>query len=418
MFRFLHSADIHLDSPLKGLAAHDDAPVGQIRGATRRAFDNLVELAIEEEVAFLLIAGDLYDGDWKDYNTGLFFADRMGRLQRAGIPVFIVSGNHDAASRLSRSLPLPDNVTHFPPGRPRTVLLEEIGVAVHGQSYASRAETANLAAHFPPADPHYFNIGLLHTVLNGREGHEPYAPCSLDDLVNKGYDYWALGHVHNREVISREPWIVFSGNIQGRHIREIGAKGASLVTVEEGGVSEVRHLELDVLRWLLCRVDLAGCDTPEAVFESVRAALDEEETRAGGRPLAVRLVLSGNSPMHERLLDRHERWTGEFRGIAAALGDVWLEKILLRTRPCRDLKERIDGTPLAGLLRSLDEHHFDREEIFELVPDLARLRNKLPPELIRDATFPVPAGPEMSAALREEVKEMLIAKLIRHGEKS
>lgn len=415
MFRFLHCADIHLDSPLRGLEVHEDAPVAEIRGATRRAFDNLIELALEEEVAFLLIAGDLYDGDWKDYNTGLFFAERMGRLQRTGIPVFIVSGNHDAASRLSRSLPLPDNVTLFAPGQAGTIRLEELGVAIHGQSYGFRAETANLAAGFPLADPHYFNIGLLHTALNGREGHEPYAPCSLDDLTNKGYQYWALGHVHNREIVCREPWVVFPGNLQGRHIRESGAKGASLVTVEEGRVSGVSHHELDVLRWNRSQVDLSHCESPEAVYDALRTALEEEENQAGGRPLAVRLVLTGSSPVHEHLLDRLDMWTGEIRGIAAALEDVWLEKVLIRTRPKEELGERIGRTPLAGLLRSLEELHFEGEEVFELVPELAALRSKLPAELSRGGPFLFDGDAEQAAALREEVKEMLIAKLLRHG---
>ncbi len=118
MFKFLHTADIHLDSPLKGLEVHEDAPVESIRGATRRAFDNLINLAVEEKIDFVVISGDLYDGDWKDYNTGLFFAGRMGKLNRAGIRVFIVSGNHDAASQITRAMPLPENVTLFSPTKP------------------------------------------------------------------------------------------------------------------------------------------------------------------------------------------------------------------------------------------------------------------------------------------------------------
>ncbi len=261
MVRFLHTADIHLDSPLKGLEAHEDAPVEEIRGATRRAFDNCIDLAIEEAVDFLLIVGDLYDVDWKDYNTGLFFASRMGRLNRAGIAVFIVSGNHDAANQITRTMPLPDNVTFFSAKKPHSIQLNNLGVIIHGQSYPSRAVTENLALQYPQYESGFFNIGLLHTSLTGREGHEPYAPCSLDDLKSKGYDYWALGHVHQREIVAREPWIVFPGNIQGRHIRETGAKGATLVTVEDGRITDVQDYELDVLRWAICQVDLSSCET-------------------------------------------------------------------------------------------------------------------------------------------------------------
>ena len=246
MFRFLHTADIHLDSPLQGLEAHKDAPVAEIKGATRRAFDNLVELAVDEGVAFVLISGDLYDGDWKDYNTGLYFAGRMGKLAKAGIKVFIVSGNHDAASNTTRALPLPDNVTIFSNKQPESKKVDDIGVIIHGQGYATKELTENLAAGYPAQESGYFNIGLLHTSLTGRENHARYAPCSQEDLLSRGYDYWALGHVHKREVVSESPPIIFPGNIQGRHIKETGSKGATLVTVEDGRITEIETRDLDV----------------------------------------------------------------------------------------------------------------------------------------------------------------------------
>ncbi|MCK5228213.1 MAG: DNA repair exonuclease, partial [Desulfobulbaceae bacterium] len=155
MFKFLHTADIHLDSPLKGLEAHEDAPVDEIRGATRRAFLSLVEMAVLEEIDFILIAGDLYDGDWKDYNTGLFFVRQMGRLHKAGIQVFIVSGNHDAASQTTKTMPLPDNVTLFSTRKPQSVKLDDLGVIIHGQSYSSRAVNENLASSYPQHDSNY-----------------------------------------------------------------------------------------------------------------------------------------------------------------------------------------------------------------------------------------------------------------------
>lgn len=149
MFRFIHAADIHLDSPLRGLELPEDAPLDQIRGAARKAFDNLVDLAIQEEIAFVLIAGDLYDGDWRDFNTGLFFNQRMSRLKEEGIKVFIVSGNHDAASQITKSLRLPENVHLFSTRKPETQILEEIDVAIHGQSFASRSVTDDLSSQYP-----------------------------------------------------------------------------------------------------------------------------------------------------------------------------------------------------------------------------------------------------------------------------
>lgn len=299
--KFLHAADLHLDSPLRGLERYEGAPVDEIRGASRRALENLVDLAIKEDVAFVLLAGDLYDGDWKDYNTGLFFTRQVARLQEAGMGAYVVAGNHDAASQLTKALRPPKNVHIFSTRKPETVVIEEHGVAVHGQGYATRSVTEDLVRDYPLANPDLFNIGLLHTSLDGRPGHEPYAPCSIDSLRSRGYQYWALGHVHKREVVSADPWIVFPGNIQGRHARETGPKGCSLVVVEEGRVTRVEHRTLDVVRWMECYVDLDDVINLDEVYDRVGHALADALVEAEDRLLAVRLRLSGSCPVHGRL---------------------------------------------------------------------------------------------------------------------
>lgn len=417
MIKFLHTADIHLDSPLKGLEAHEDAPVDEIRGATRRAFDNLIDLAMEEQVDFVLIAGDLYDGDWKDYNTGLFFAARMGRLSKAGIKVFIVSGNHDAASQITKAMPLPGNVTLFSPRKPQSVILEDLGVIIHGQSYSSRAVTDNLASQYPQNDPSYLNIGLLHTSLTGREGHEDYAPCTLDDLMAKGYDYWALGHVHKREIVSDDPYIVFSGNIQGRHIKEPAAKGATLVTLEDGRIKAIENRELDVVRWAICQADLSECQNTDSVYDLVRQEIEKERDKADSRTLALRLVLMGKSPVHAQLFERTEHWTEEFRGICAALEDVWLEKVKFQTSRKVSLEEMFGkDTPIAGLLESIQNLQMDGNTFLALVPELSALKSKLPAAIHSGEEPFLDASPDKITELRTEVKELLTAKLLQHGE--
>jgi DNA repair exonuclease SbcCD nuclease subunit len=234
MFKFLHAADIHLDSPLKGLERYEGVPVEQIRHATRRALENLIQLALDERVQFVLIAGDLYDGDWRDYNTGLFFIKQMARLREADIKVVLIKGNHDAANRMTRTLDLPENVTVLKAAKPDSSELEDIGVVVHGQSFGTAAEERDLSKNYPHGRRGLFNIGLLHTCLTGADGHEPYAPCTLEGLLSKEYDYWALGHVHKREIRHHNPYVVFPGNLQGRKIKEEGAKGCELVTVLDG----------------------------------------------------------------------------------------------------------------------------------------------------------------------------------------
>lgn len=418
MFTFIHAADIHLDSPLRGIEYHEDAPLEQIRGAARRALENLVLLAVEEQVAFVLIAGDLYDGDWRDFNTGIYFNRMMAKLKESGIRVFVVSGNHDAASSLTKNLRPPDNVTFFSSRKPETIIIPEIDVAIHGQSFANRAVLEDLSSAYPLAVPGHLNIGLLHSSLSGREGHEPYAPCSVDGLKSKGYDYWALGHVHLREIVSEEPWIVFPGNIQGRHIKEQGAKGCTLVSVEEGNITKVEHRDLDVLRWHTCQVGLTECRSGDDLYQQVQSAFDRILKECDGLPAMVRLELTGTTPLHQQLQKETVWWENEFRGIAVNLGGVslWLEKIRIRTREEMDLEALLaDDNPVSGMLRMLIGLEVSSDSISALDPEIESFLAKLPAE-IRGGEEPFdPAQPEQWREICSDVKEMLVARVLHAG---
>jgi exonuclease SbcD len=415
MFKFLHAADIHLDSPLRGLEQYDGAPVEQIRGATRRALANLVELAIAERVAFVLFAGDLYDGDWKDYNTGLFFAMQMTKLREAGIQAFIIAGNHDAASQVTRYLRLPENVTMFSVQQPETVRLAACDVAIHGQGFGKRAVTDDLSAAYPDPDPRLFNIGLLHTSVDGREGHEPYAPCSLGGLLSKGYHYWALGHVHTREILYRDPWVVFPGNIQGRHVREVGPKGCTLVTVRHDQVVSADHRDLDVLRWLICNVDVSGARTGDDVVEHVRQALVRELADGSDRPLATRIRLMGACQAHGEFSANLDRWTNEIRTVATDVsnGTLWIEQVKLQTRTQADLDQMLARDDALGdLLRALLEWETDEPFLAEVAGEFQQLSRKLPIEL-RSGDDPVDLdNPQGLRQAIEDVKPLLLARLL------
>jgi len=418
MFSFIHTADIHLDSPLRGLEYHEDAPLEQIRGAARRALENLVNLAVEEQVKFVLIVGDLYDGDWRDFNTGLFFNQMMTRLKDADIKVFVVSGNHDAASALTKNLRPPDNVTFFSSRKPESRTLTDIGVAIHGQSFANRAVAEDLGSSYPQAMPGYLNIGLLHTSLTGREGHERYAPCTVDALKSKGYDYWALGHIHLREVVAEEPWIVFPGNIQGRHIREQGGKGCTLVTAQEGRISGVEHRDLDVLRWLTCKEDISECRTPDDIYQQVQLAFERVMKGGSGLPVMLRLELTGITPMHQQLQKESAWWENEFRGMAANLGGsgLWLEKIRIRTREEMNLEALMeDDNPVSGMLRMLVGLEVSGDGISEIDPEIGSFLSKLPAE-IRGGEEPFdPSHPDQWGDICADVKELLIARVLHAG---
>jgi DNA repair exonuclease SbcCD nuclease subunit len=378
--KIVHAADLHLDSPLCGLARYEGAPVDAMRGATRRALENLVDLCLGEGVALLLLAGDLFDGDWKDYATGLFFAAQMSRLRQGDIDVIIVRGNHDAVSHITKHLELPSNVRELATTRPESVELERWNVAVHGQSYGKRAVTADLASKYPEPIAGAFNIGLLHTALTGRPGHEPYAPCSPETLRAKGYDYWALGHVHAREQIGDDAPIVFPGNLQARHARETGPKGATLIDVSDGRIAGMQHRVLDAVRWARCEVDVSEAGSGFDVIDSVRAALEAESKRAEGRPLAARVVVVGATPAHATLFDDPDQWHNQIRAAATDAGEVWVEKIQVATRPVVDLDELAARDDAVGqVVRALREGGDAR--LGELGGALGELGRKLPKEL-------------------------------------
>ncbi len=415
MFTFLHAADIHLDSPLCGLERYAGAPVDEIRGAARRAFENLVQLAISEEVDLVLIAGDLYDGDWKDYNTGLFFVSQMSRLQAAGIRVFLIAGNHDAASQLTKALRPPANVHSFATRRPESVVLEDLGIVIHGQGFATRSVAADLSADYPLAQPGLFNIGMLHTSLDGRPGHDCYAPCTLDGLRSRGYQYWALGHVHRREIVSEAPWVVFPGNIQGRHAREPGDKGCTLVAVENDRVVSVEHRTVDVVRWSICDTDVTGVDQLEEVYVRVAEGLNDAVEAAQGRLLAARIRLTGSCPLHQELVVQHEQVLNECRSLALADGGdrVWIEKVIVNTSlSAGAVAARMRGDALGELLRAIDEWEVDDERLAELAEQVDDLAKRLPIELRTGHDAFDPRAPEILRASLEEVKESLSQRLL------
>jgi DNA repair protein SbcD/Mre11 len=418
MFQFLHAADIHLDSPLQGLEQYEGAPVERMRSATRQALKNLVQTAIDREVAFVLIAGDLYDGDWRDYQTGLFLVGQMARLREAGIPVFVIAGNHDAANKMTRDLRLPENVKKFGHKKPETLRLDDYQVAIHGQSFATQAVFDDLAAGYPAGERGWFNIGLLHTCGTGREGHERYAPCTLDTLRSRNYNYWALGHIHRREILHEDPRIAFSGNLQGRNVREAGPKGCFLVTVDDVDRVQVEPHFLDVVRWEQCRVDCTAAATEDDVLERFRCEFQKLLQEADDRLLAVRVELTGSCPAHKKLAARPEQVIGEVRAQAqqAGGGDAWVEKVKLCTSLPQCLEETyLTEGPLGELNQLIAEIAADNGQLLALGNELADLNKKLPPELKDGPDGLDLARPDNLRAVLNQVQQILSNRLVPGG---
>jgi DNA repair exonuclease SbcCD nuclease subunit len=422
--RFIHAADLHIDSPLRGLSRYPGAPLERLRGATRRALERLVDLALAEQVDFVLLAGDLYDRDWLDFHTGLFVRSQMVRLGRADIRVFIVQGNHDAHGVITRQVSWPDNVKLFSSRSAETVHWPELGVAIHGRSFPDRAVPEDWVPDYPAAQPGCFNIGLLHTSLTGAEGHDTYAPTSLALLRTKGYDYWALGHIHQRQVLSQQPRVVFPGNLQGRHAKETGPKGCELVTVQGAHISS-ESIALDVVRWHQVALDVTAIDTLDDFTASVTAQLQALTPTAANDVLhAVRVLLAGASALHA--LEAAQ--PGTLAAAQAAAQDVrdadmWIERVHLALHSPVDRAQLAQGSDaLAELVRGVDALAQDPAALADLCRStLAEVLNKMPAEVSSTLTASASAAalddlprldqPEDLLALLRDAEATLLARL-------
>jgi DNA repair exonuclease SbcCD nuclease subunit len=328
----------------------------------------------------------LYDGGWKDYNTGHYFCREMGRLKQANIPVYLLLGNHDADSEMTRKLALPDNVHQFESRKAGTFRIDALKVALHGRSYREAATFDNLVTSYPAPVAGWLNIGVLHTGLEGYAAHARYAPCSLAELIAQGYDYWALGHVHEPVILHRQPWVVFPGNLQGRHIRETGERGAMLVMADESGIRGVERLPVDVLRWERLAVDVTDDATLDAVVRRVGRAFEQLIAKAPENPyLCVRVILTGQTAAHGEMFGLATHLREEILGQATGLGidRLWVEKVRIETQPVHDLAQltaRADA--IADLLGFLQEAPGDATLLNALLDDLRPLVDKAPRELI------------------------------------
>lgn len=419
MFKFIHAADLHLDSPLGGLEQYPGAPVEEIRNATRRALENLVQTAIDEAVAFVLVSGDIYDGDWRDYNTGLYFAKQTARLREANIPLFLIAGNHDAANRMTRSLRLPDNVTFFPSDSPDTATIDELDVAIHGQSFATAAIYHDLSEAYPAALPGMFNIGLLHTCATGREGHDRYSPCSVDGLRRKGYDYWALGHIHKRETLSETPFVAFPGNIQGRHMKETGPKGCLVVTVEDDGTLTPEFRPLDIMRWERLNLDVSDFGGVDEILHGISSKIGELHANASGRMLAVRVEVEGTTIAHRDLHARKHHWMNEIRSTAIDVGggDVWVEKVKIRTKSpaSKSSSEQLPDTAIGTLTALFHQVRDDLTKLSSTEFDLSDVVKKMPGELKDVAQSD---DPDWLRSVLVEAESRLISQLLESEEEA
>lgn len=328
--RILHLADVHLDTSFRGRSPRIRS---RLRHATREAFRGAVDLALDEGVDAVLIAGDLFDGIRLSFETERFLMDQLRRLSAAGVPVVYATGNHDpgSARQSRREIAWPPGVTVVGEGTPRRVAIRDGEGNVVGwvtaAGHPSGHETRDLAARFPAPDGALPQVALLHTQVVGSrdaDAHEPYAPTTLETLVASGYDYWALGHVHVRQALSDLPGVHYPGNLQGRTPRDTGPRGALLVEVVRGFAAQVEFRPLAPVRWEdLFLDDPVGADTVDGfvrlVRERWRAAREKDPDPAA--EWMVRVVVRGSSPLWRELGDPEDRehLATELEGVLGAL---------------------------------------------------------------------------------------------------
>ena len=387
-YRFVHAADIHLDSPLRSLALRNPELAALIGNATRQAFVRIVDLCIAEQVDALLLAGDLYDGEQTSMKTARFLAEQVKRLHEAGVRTFVIRGNHDALSKITKELLFPESVKVFG-GRADAVTIERVAggfdVVLHGLSFAQPHAPESLLAKYKPPVDGAINIGLMHTSLGETEGHSLYAPCTAADLQSSGFTYWALGHIHAKKrpvSAPRAATVVMPGMPQGRDINEAGPKSVTLVTVADDRTVTVEDRVTSLAQFERVAVDLDGIDEWNEVVSAIELALGRARDAAVSEHLVARLTLTGSTPLAWKLRRDGDLMKTEADTRAETMGRSWVEKLEIDcVAPEAGLSRGALGDPFAELRHLIGDEILHSEAFrAEMAAVAEELRGQLPTE--------------------------------------
>jgi DNA repair exonuclease SbcCD nuclease subunit len=393
-FKFIHAADLHIESPYKGVSHMNEALGNALVEHGIRAYEKLIQTAVDEKIDFLLIAGDSFDSESGSLSAQYRFVRGLERLNVEKIPVYIICGNHDPLNSWSEHLQLPENVILFEAEevQQHTVKKDDKSIAeVYGVSFGQKEEYNNLAKKFKRNDNTPFSIGLLHGTIAGNDAHTPYCKFEMDNLRASNLDYWALGHIHKREVLSQQrPMVVYPGNIQGRHFNETGEKGCSLVTVNQGKIVNHDFISLSDIIYEYRTLDLAGLEDMSAFFNQINSL--KQMLIETGKSYLVRIQLTGRTALHSTFAKRNEmeQLIKDFNNENNYQSSfVYIDKFIPLTTPEIDLEVRKKSSDFIGDLIQRFEYYGKEKEALEDIKGklLAELESTKVGRSLKDANF-------------------------------
>ncbi len=366
--RFIHTADLHLDTPFKGLGYLPEALFNRIKQSTFDSFERIITVAIRQKVDFVVISGDLYDGANRSLRAQLFLKKQFVRLEQADIQVFAIHGNHDHLQGKFVQLTWPENVHFFGSEEPDMHPYRknnDVVAHLYGYSYPQRAVTENIATRYEVIEGAPFHIALLHGTVGGNTDHDPYAPFTLQELIDKPFDYWALGHIHIRSELNQEPPIVYSGNIQGLNRKEEGSKGCYLVELSEVG-NDLQFIQTAPIEWQSTTLSTEGMEGMDDLLNGLQKLKEAFRSKQTDTILSVSID-PGNSfgselqdpSVIEDMLDHLQE------GEEDEASFVWINRLVVEHRN-------------EDLLRDLKDSHF-LKEMMEVFNDLDQLDEVLEP---------------------------------------
>jgi DNA repair exonuclease SbcCD nuclease subunit len=420
--RFIHCADLHLDTPFRGLSHVAPEISRALNDATFQSYDNIVQRAIAEKVDCVVIAGDVYDSAERSLRAQFKFRDGLERLASHGIEVFIACGNHDPLNGWSATITWPESVHTFAGDHVdvrQVVRGGQVVATVCGMSYERESVRENLAVRFPEPAPGPPAIAVLHANVGGDPRHQPYAPTTVEELASKGFDYWALGHVHTHRVLrEQEPAIIYPGCAQSRHPNETGPKGCCLVTLTPFELPDIQFIPTDAVRYEQAVLDISEHEAQDSIREAIAARCRSLLESSSGRHAVVRVTLSGRTRLHHEL--------ARSGGLEALLEMVredlsgwqpwaWVEKLVLDTRGMYRIEDQRGREDFVGDLISaydllLDPASGHRAERMQAIDDA--LESWQGYKFLRDEISGVTLTEAEMLALAEQARSMTLDQLV------